>query len=625
MDRIDQKLPPGAAGAGGRLTVTGHASPGLDAPDWWARLELRDEARGQVVRAVFLGPARRAAGGMRRSTLVHVPAESRDLRIDLFGAPSATSRVAVRVLSRAAAAASLLGLGAELIPACLTGTWLGAPGRIRATLGQAPARRGESPPYAWWITRFESLPAPPAPPLDMQIAIGAGPPDAIARSLASARAVAGACRDPLVISASADWARAAAEWVIVLGAGETIAAGALAWFAACHQARPDAAGMTADADHVTAQGSRHTPVFKPASDTLLLASGFVTAGACAFRWHGAQAELPADGASARFTLARTASPLAHIPRILSHLPPNAPPVAEPVHVARAASFTPTVCALIPTAARSSHVVWCVQQVLSRTDYPRLQVLAALSAPRAAKPRVLARLGALQRLTLVDVSMPVFNFAAVLNRAAAHANADFLLLLNDDVVPKKPDWLDCMLALMQDPAIGIVGARLFYGNGMVQHEGVALGLAGLCEHLGRLRPGADTGPNGIALLNRQVSAVTAACLLIRTELYRSLGGMDEGFAIALNDVDLCLRARAAGYGVAYCADAELYHYESLSLGRHYAGDRQKLESLEVRRLRERWHGTLDADPFYSPAAATEPGREWQPGFAMRQAAIPVWPP
>ena len=94
-------------------------------------------------------------------------------------------------------------------------------------------------------------------------------------------------------------------------------------------------------------------------------------------------------------------------------------------------------------------------------------------------------------------------------------------------------------------------------------------------------------------------------------------MDAAYAIALNDVDLCLRAREAGFDVVYCARAELHHYESLSLGRHYAGARAARESVEVQRLRQRFAGVIAADPFYSPLASLQPGREWQPAFPPRE--------
>jgi GT2 family glycosyltransferase len=108
--------------------------------------------------------------------------------------------------------------------------------------------------------------------------------------------------------------------------------------------------------------------------------------------------------------------------------------------------------------------------------------------------------------------------------------------------------------------------------------------------------------------------------VRRELFLSLGGLDEAFAIALNDVDFCLRAGQAGACILLEAGVELYHFESLSLGRHYQGRRSALEALEVRRLRTRWGPVIADDPFYSPLASLEPGREFEPGFPPRQTPL-----
>jgi GT2 family glycosyltransferase len=155
---------------------------------------------------------------------------------------------------------------------------------------------------------------------------------------------------------------------------------------------------------------------------------------------------------------------------------------------------------------------------------------------------------------------------------------------------------------------------------VQHEGVIMGLAGLCEHAGRLRAADAGGAGAMGRITREVSAVTAACMLVRSKLYRDLGGMDEGFAVALNDVDFCLRARQAGWRIVYCAESALYHFESLSLGRHYGGARAALEQREVRLLRTRWAACIEDDPFYNPLASLEPGREWQPAFPPRHGGV-----
>jgi GT2 family glycosyltransferase len=273
---------------------------------------------------------------------------------------------------------------------------------------------------------------------------------------------------------------------------------------------------------------------------------------------------------------------------------------------------------VPSAVRTRHVLDCLKRILATNSYRNFTATLALAAPASADAGILAAAASLPGVRVLNFDIVPFNYAAVNNAAAGTVESDLLLLLNDDVAPMAANWLDAMVAHMQDPRVGVVGARLHYGNGMVQHEGVIMGLANLCEHAGRLRAGADPGPHGIGLMAREVSAVTGACLLIRTSLYRQLGGMDENFAVALNDVDLCLRVRQSGHSVVYCPEAALFHYESLSLGRHYAGSRAGLESVEVQRLRGLWANVINADPFYNPQASLEPGREWQPAFPPRDS-------
>jgi hypothetical protein len=581
---------------------------------------MADTARDQIVRSVFLGPL----NGGRRETLLHVPRTACNVEVRIFGAPEADCTLSVAILSRWEVALRLVWHGRHLLAGCLRGSTFGLVGRLRAVLGQAPARAGEAPPYAAWIALCESsMPGPAAAPaLDIQAALIGNPGAGREATLASlAGQTLPAAHPACLIGAAGDWARIAAPWVLVLQAGEMLAPDALAWFARAAADHPDASCITSDFDRLAPDGSRREPVFLPGADDLLVRTGLPTAGPCAVRLdRGLSAEPPAQAASLRLLLAVQAGDrLAHVPRILAHVPADAPGIVAQVitHVAMQ-NIAPYVVAVVPSQARSMHVPACLQRILAgrRTARP-LRVVVVLSAPDRAHTRVLRRLRALPDVEVLLRPMQTFNYAAVSNEAAlAVPDADFLLLLNDDVAPNVPDWLDLMLAHMQDSRVGIVGARLLYGNGMVQHEGVILGLADLCEHAGRLRDGADPGPHGIGVVCRQVSAVTAACMLVRASLFRDLGGFDEGFAIALNDVDFCLRARRAGWRIVYCAEAVLTHYESLSLGRHYEGARAALERIEVRRLRDRWAAEISADPFYNPQASLDPGREWQPAFCPR---------
>ncbi len=164
---------------------------------------------------------------------------------------------------------------------------------------------------------------------------------------------------------------------------------------------------------------------------------------------------------------------------------------------------------------------------------------------------------------------------------------------------RPGWLDEMVAHALRPEIGAVGARLLYTNGTLQHAGVVLGLGGVAGHAHRGLPGESGGPGGRALLVQNVSAVTAACLVVRRSVYREVAGMDESLAVALNDVDFCLKIRARGYRNLYTPFAELFHHESASRGRDLTPEQTARAELEKALVVERWGQELTRDPAYNP--------------------------
>ena len=531
-----------------------------------------------------------------------------------IGPARASPRVHVQLRSRAAAAWRLLGSGWPSLAAAFHGDRLGLAGRVRTILGQAPGRKGQAPPYAVWLALYEEAAPVRARAPHTQVAIVTNGGAELAASLASAPA------GSIVISSVEAWEKLTAAYVLILGAGEVLAPHAISRFADACMNAPDASFICADADSLDAAGERHSPLFKPEPGPVFLRCGLATAGACLFRRDESWTDLPLDANAARLVLAERCAPdsMVRIPAILTHLPYV--PVARQVRIAcRHATEHPKVSIIIPSSCRSPHVLRSLQSVVQGTDYQNLEILLALTTVDAQDPRqapILAEAARLPHLRIIDLALPNFNFAQVNNAAAAHADGAFLLFMNDDVSPAKNDWLACMMAHASAPGAGAVGARLLYGNGMVQHAGVIMGLAGLCEHADRLMCGDDPGDHGRAFADREVSAVTAACMLVPATLFRKVSGFDEAFAIALNDVDLCLRIRATGASIVYAAGAVLYHYESLSLGRHYRGVRASLENTEVQRLRARWHSVIADDPCYNPQASLEPGREWQPAFPPR---------
>lgn len=197
----------------------------------------------------------------------------------------------------------------------------------------------------------------------------------------------------------------------------------------------------------------------------------------------------------------------------------------------------------------------------------------------------------------------FNFSAINNWAIAQLDSSYthFLLCNNDIEAIHPGWLGRMLELGQQPAIGIVGAKLLYPDGeSIQHAGVCVGMYGAAEHYGKfLRPPKSPGQPGFpdALWNNhEVSAVTAACLLIRKDAFDKIGGFDESLAVGFGDVDLCLRVHEHGYSVLFCAQAELLHHESYTRGKS-AVDPHPEDSAK---FQAKWRKMLKAgDPYYNP--------------------------
>jgi GT2 family glycosyltransferase len=207
----------------------------------------------------------------------------------------------------------------------------------------------------------------------------------------------------------------------------------------------------------------------------------------------------------------------------------------------------------------------------------------------------------------------FNWAALNNTAASASHGEILLFVNDDVQGGTPGWLELLVAQALRPEVGAVGARLVYPNGQLQHAGIVLGLAGATGHvlagLERGRP----GYLGMAVLTRDVSAVTGACMATRRDVFEQLGGFDEGLGLDFNDVDYCLRARRRGLRVVLEAGAELVHHESPSRGT--SGSEETAAAFMAR-----WGTAVEeGDPFYNrrlsradfSAALDEP----RPGFPI----------
>jgi len=261
---------------------------------------------------------------------------------------------------------------------------------------------------------------------------------------------------------------------------------------------------------------------------------------------------------------------------------------------------PLVSVIVPTRDRAELLEQCARGVLQETDYGPLEFIVVDNG--SVEPQTAAlfeRLRQDPRVRVLSAPGP-FNFSALNNLAAAQAKGEVLLLLNNDISVIEPGWLDAMVAHAVRPNVGAVGARLLFPDGRVQHAGVAIGVGGVAGHLAYLLPGDTGGYYNHLTTTRNMSAVTAACMALRKDVYTSVGGLDaERLVVAFNDVDLCLKIRALGYDIVWCADAELHHHESASRGEDIAPAAKARFDAEVAVMRERWGKSLDVDPFYGP--------------------------
>ncbi len=193
----------------------------------------------------------------------------------------------------------------------------------------------------------------------------------------------------------------------------------------------------------------------------------------------------------------------------------------------------------------------------------------------------------------------FNFSALNNFGAREANGEYLLLMNNDMEVINPDFLREMLRVAQRDSTGIVGARLYYEDGTLQHAGVFVGYCGVADGSFRGLPETEERLRWTGV-TREVSVVTAACLLIRRSAYLAIGGMDETFAVNFNDVDFCLRVRSRKQKVMYVPSATLYHYESKSRGADESKADKTRVYKEIENFTRKWHKFIQqGDPYYNP--------------------------
>jgi len=262
---------------------------------------------------------------------------------------------------------------------------------------------------------------------------------------------------------------------------------------------------------------------------------------------------------------------------------------------------PLVSLLIPTRDKLDLIEPCVRSILEKTIYKNFEIIILDNGSQEAET-----LQFFERIQQKDSRVRVvrdespFNFSAINNRGVRLSKGHLIGLINNDIEVISPGWLGEMVSLGIQEEIGCVGAKLYYSNDCIQHAGVILGIGGVAGHSHKHYPRHHNGYFSRLKLPQTLSAVTAACLLVRKDVFERVGGLDEeNLKIAFNDVDFCLKVRKLGYRNVWTPYAELFHYESISRGTEDTPEKQARFAKEAQYMAHVWGEQLTQDPYYNP--------------------------
>jgi GT2 family glycosyltransferase len=464
--------------------------------------------------------------------------------------------------------------------------------------------------------------------------------DALARSDARIKVTRLAENGGISVASNAALALARGEFIVRLDHDDELAPEALFELARLLNAHPDADVVYSDHDKLEADGSRSEPYFKPDwSPDLFLSYMYLC------HMDGARRTLVEDVGGFRseyngaqdydlyLRLTERTTRIHHIPAILYHwrkiegstagagaAKPWALDAGQRALAAAVArrgwnaevvpgrlpghyrvrfrvADEPLVSILIltrggePAAGQRDLLAECLGALVRRTTYKNYELVIASDTGRVSEPTARAIATARHEIHHYDVPAP-FNFSRKTNFAAARARGTQLVLFNDDVEVITPDWIETLLEHAQRPEIGAVGAKLYYPDGRLQHVGMLLGVGAgtVAAHAFHQHPGASPGYFGSTIVTGNVSAVTAALMMTRREVFERVGGFNEALPIDFNDVDYCLKLRRDGLRIIFTPWAEAYHHESASFG---ARTQDPDRIAEMRRL---WGAEIDRDPY-----------------------------
>ena len=430
-------------------------------------------------------------------------------------------------------------------------------------------------------------------------------------------------------------ARVTGDFVFLPRPGTRFRPHALVVFAATIERFPDATLIYADDDDLGPNG-RENPRFKPAWSPYRALSWDYLGDPCCIATanlrgvggvHEAGRPAQRHDLLLRVTQGLAPASVIHVAQVLSHTtapiratstpedraivrahvetPETATRVlADPrsphPRVIQAVSEPPLVSLVMPTRDKADLLRISVGSIRAKTRYAPYEIIIVDNGSRDDETLQLFQSWAEDAAITILRDDDPFNYAALNNRAAAAARGTILGLINNDIEVLDGSWLDEMVGLALRPGVGCVGAKLHYPDGRLQHGGVVTGIAGAAGHRHKRASRSESGVlDGLVTVN-EVSSVTAACLVVKKEIYMAVGGLDDKvFAVAYNDVDFCLKVARAGYRNIWTPFAELNHHESVSRGRDLSPRTAERFNRENLALRLRWGDRLLDDPYYSP--------------------------
>lgn len=261
--------------------------------------------------------------------------------------------------------------------------------------------------------------------------------------------------------------------------------------------------------------------------------------------------------------------------------------------------SPLISIVIPNKDEKEMLERCLDSIRTLSTYENYEILIVENNSVTEEIRDYYKsLEKQTNIRVIEWDRP-FNYSAINNFGISQARGDYIICLNNDITVISPDWMQKLLANCQRPQVGVTGARLYFPDNTIQHAGIALGIGGVA---GSLFVGMDrrrTGYMHKAVIQQNLSAVTAACMMFRKEIWEKAGGFTEELAVAFNDVDLCLKIRELGYLVVYNPDVEMYHYESRTRGPEDTEEKRRRFQREIEYMRTHWIKYLKGgDPYYN---------------------------